>query len=181
MEYAGNGDMNAFLKTVRLSEPQIRSWLVQILWAIQYMHRMGVVHRDLKCENILLTSNYNVRVGDFGFARFVSRGRNPRAKSICGTQTYLSPELLSGAKPYNPMIVDVWAVGVVLFMMANNLPPFNDSRKKDMIRKQVTYVCASRGRRKTIVVGKNTRSRSGRLDQLSVLSGLVSDGTNVSS
>ncbi|XP_025412862.1 testis-specific serine/threonine-protein kinase 2-like [Sipha flava] len=137
MEYAVNGDMAAFLKTVRLSEPQIRSWLVQILWALQYMHRVGVVHRDLKCENLLLTINYNVRVADFGFARFVSRGRNPRAKSICGTQTYLSPELLLGTKPYNPVVADVWAIGVVLFMMANNLPPFNDSRKKDIINKQL--------------------------------------------
>lgn len=109
------------------------------------MHGVGVVHRDVKCENILLTGNYNVRVADFGFARFVGRGRNPGADTVCGTLAYSSPELLSGARPYNPVASDVWAVGVVLFMMANNVAPFRDKRKEDMLKKQVLTSDGSAG------------------------------------
>ncbi|XP_025204917.1 testis-specific serine/threonine-protein kinase 3-like [Melanaphis sacchari] len=140
MEFAENGDLFTHLRNTVMKESQIRSWLVQILWAFMYMHSMGVVHRDLKCENILLTSNYNVRIADFGFARFVDRGRNPGADTLCGTLTYSSPELLYGKRPYNPVFSDVWAIGVVLFMMANNKAPFRDKTKEEIHRKQVSSV-----------------------------------------
>jgi testis-specific serine kinase len=138
MEYAENGDLFTFLQFKTLEESQIRSWFMQILYAFMYMHRMGVVHRDLKCENILLTHNYNVRITDFGFARFVDTGRNPGADTPCGTVLYTSPELLSGQRPYNPVLADVWAIGVVLCTMTNNREPFRDKNRKVMIRKQVS-------------------------------------------
>lgn len=137
MEYAENGDMFTYLQKTTLKEAQIRSWLVQILWAFWYMHGVGVVHRDLKCENILLSRNYNVRIADFGFARFVAHGRNPGADTVCGTITYSAPELLYGPRPYNPVIADVWSIGVVLFMMANNVAPFRNKNKEDIYKKQV--------------------------------------------
>ncbi|VVC38410.1 Protein kinase domain,Protein kinase-like domain,Serine/threonine-protein kinase, active site [Cinara cedri] len=138
MEYAENGDLYTYLQSNTLTEPQIRMWTMQILWAFRYMHTAGVVHRDMKCENVLLTGNFNVRIADFGFTRFVGRGRNPGADTVCGTLAYSAPELLAGTKPYNPMAVDVWAIGVVVFMMANNVAPFRDKFKEDMYKKQVT-------------------------------------------
>ncbi|CAI6373953.1 unnamed protein product [Macrosiphum euphorbiae] len=138
MEYAENGDLFTYLQKMQLTEAQIRSWLLQILWAFSYMHGVGVVHRDLKCENILLTSRYNLRIADFGFARFVDRGRNPEANTVCCTMTYSAPELLYGKRPYNPVAVDVWAIGVVLFIMCNNVPPFRNRHRKDIHRKQVS-------------------------------------------
>lgn len=142
MEYADNGNLYTYLQNHSLTEPQIRSWIVQILWAFRYMHGEGVVHRDLKCENILLTSDYNLRIADFGFARFVGPGRNPIVETVCGTVAYSSPELLAGTRPYNPMAVDVWAIGIVLFMMANNVVPFREKHKENMYKKQVS--CVSR-------------------------------------
>lgn len=144
MEYAENGDMFTYLRKTKLTEVQIRSWLLQILWAFSYMHGVGVVHRDLKCENILLTKRYNLRIADFGFARFVDRGRNPGADTVCGTMTYSAPELLYGKRPYNPVAADVWAIGVVLFIMCNNVPPFRNSHKEDIHRKQVSCGLVSR-------------------------------------
>ncbi|XP_026808872.1 testis-specific serine/threonine-protein kinase 3-like [Rhopalosiphum maidis] len=137
MEYAENGDLFTYLQHKTLEEPQIRSWFMQILYAFMYMHRMGVVHRDLKCENILLTRNYNVRITDFGFARFVDLGRNPGVDTACGTMLYSSPELLSGQRPYNPVLVDVWAIGIVLYTMTNNKEPFRDKNKRAMLKKQL--------------------------------------------
>lgn len=138
MEYAENGDMFSYLRKSTMTEPQIRAWLLQILWAFRYMHALGVVHRDLKCENILLTANYNIRVADFGFARFVDVARNSSVSTVCGTMAYSAPELLSATRPYNPMGVDVWAIGVVLFLMANNVAPYRNKRKEDIYKKQVS-------------------------------------------
>lgn len=129
--------MYAYLRKSTLTEPQIRIWILQILWAFRYMQALGVVHRDLKCENILLTSNYNLRIADFGFARFVDITRNPSVSTVCGTMAYSPPEVLSATRPYNPMAADVWAIGVVLFMMANNVVPFRNKRKEDVYKKQV--------------------------------------------
>ncbi|CAI6373954.1 unnamed protein product [Macrosiphum euphorbiae] len=159
MEYAENGDLFTYLQKMQLTEAQIRSWLLQILWAFSYMHGVGVVHRDLKCENILLTSRYNLRIADFGFARFVDRGRNPEANTVCCTMTYSAPELLYGKRPYNPVAVDVWAIGVVLFIMCNNVPPFRNRHRKDIHRKQMDKHFAFRrslGRSKTLIDLTNT-------------------------
>ncbi|XP_050527921.1 serine/threonine-protein kinase H1 homolog [Daktulosphaira vitifoliae] len=138
MEYAENGDLHSYLKKKILSEDQIRSWFRQILWAFKYMHSVGIVHRDIKCENILLTAKYNVRIADFGFTRFVGRGRHPGADTICGTLSYSSPELVSALRPYNPIAADIWALGVVLFVMSNNTTPFKDKNKDEMYKKQMS-------------------------------------------
>ncbi|XP_050431107.1 testis-specific serine/threonine-protein kinase 2-like [Adelges cooleyi] len=137
MEYAENGDMYTYLKKITLTEDQIRSWFRQILWAFKYMHGVGIVHRDVKCENILLTAKLNVRVADFGFTRFVGRGRHPGADTICGTLAYSSPELVTATRPYNPVAADIWALGIVLYVMANNAMPFRDKNRDEMYKKQM--------------------------------------------
>lgn len=79
MRYAENGDLLDFvLKNGPLSEPQVRSWTKQMALAVQYLHELEIAHRDLKCENILITANYNVKLADFGFARFVVDNKGKR-------------------------------------------------------------------------------------------------------
>ncbi|KAK9870298.1 hypothetical protein WA026_006386 [Henosepilachna vigintioctopunctata] len=73
MRFAENGDLLEFiLKRGAISEAQARVWLRQLALGIQYLHDMDIAHRDLKCENVLITNNYNVKIADFGFARFVT-------------------------------------------------------------------------------------------------------------
>lgn len=68
--YAANGDLlEHIIKFGAIVEPQARFWARQIALAVQYLHKLQVAHRDLKCENVLITANRNVKLCDFGFSR----------------------------------------------------------------------------------------------------------------
>lgn len=136
MRYAENGDLLEYiLHKGSISEAQARVWMRQIVLAIQYLHEMGIVHRDLKCENCLITSNYNLKLADFGFARFMP---NPKATSTtyCGSLSYAAPEVLRGL-PYQPRASDVWSLGVILYVILNKSMPFDDSSVKWLYEQQM--------------------------------------------
>ncbi|KAL0269719.1 UNVERIFIED_CONTAM: hypothetical protein PYX00_007356 [Menopon gallinae] len=122
MRFAENGDLLDFvLKNGAVVESQARVWLRQMALGIQYLHELEIAHRDLKCENVLITANYNVKLADFGFARYVvdSRGR----RVLRGT-------------PYNPKISDLWSLGVILYIMLNKAMPFDDTNIKRLYEQQ---------------------------------------------
>ena len=90
------------------------------------MHGKGFAHRDLKLENILLDSNYNIKLIDFGFAtQLVNPGNgSPNLTQTVGTVGYAAPEIHLMV-PYKGREVDIFALGVILFIMATGHPPFN--------------------------------------------------------
>uniref|UniRef100_A0A182QC22 Protein kinase domain-containing protein n=1 Tax=Anopheles farauti TaxID=69004 RepID=A0A182QC22_9DIPT len=132
MRYAEMGDMLSFvIEHGPLGEPQTRIWCRQLALAVQYLHESAIVHRDIKCENILLSANLNVKLSDFGFARYVTeKNQHPElSTTFCGSFDYSAPELLKG-KPYNPKASDVWALGVVLYMLLNKSIPFKGKTRQ---------------------------------------------------
>ncbi|KAI4462600.1 serine/threonine kinase [Holotrichia oblita] len=138
MRFAENGDLLEFiLKKGAVSEAQARVWFRQVVLAVQYLHEMDIAHRDLKCENALITANYNIKLADFGFARYVvdSHGKKVTSDTYCGSLSYAAPEILRGI-PYHPKIADMWSVGVILYIMLNKAMPFDDGNIKRLYEQQ---------------------------------------------
>nr|CAD7402855.1 unnamed protein product [Timema cristinae] len=138
--YAENGDMLEYvLRSGVVPEEQARIWQRQITLAVQYLHELNIAHRDLKCENILLTKNFNVKVADFGFARHIVYidGKMQLSNTYCGSLSYAAPEVIRG-KPYNMKMADIWSLGVILFVMINQAMPFEDSSPKRLYSRQMS-------------------------------------------
>lgn len=128
MRYAENGDLLTYIKkNGPLKEVEAKGWFLQMAKALRYLHANEIAHRDLKCENILLSKRLNIKLADFGFARYCcdKEGRNIKSETYCGSAAYASPEVVSG-DPYDPKLADAWSLGVILFIMLNAKMPFDD-------------------------------------------------------
>jgi len=136
LELAGHGDLLEYIKLRgTLDERRSRRLVVQIVAAIEYLHTRNIVHRDLKCENILLDRHNNVKVSDFGFSKELLVGGAPSC-TFCGSSAYASPEILQG-KPYCAKASDMWSMGVILYIMACGKMPFDDTSIKRLIKDQL--------------------------------------------
>ena len=91
------------------------------------MHGKGVVHRDLKLENILVDDDMNLKVADFGFATFQ---KIHNLKSYRGTMTYMAPEIKE-SKKYDGMQIDIFSTGVILFIIVQGIFPFKEAKKDE--------------------------------------------------
>ena len=110
----------------------------EVAAAIGFAHRNGVVHRDIKPANILVGSNGQVKVADFGIARAMNAGTESnltQAGSVMGTATYFSPEQAQGAQP-DPRS-DLYSLGIVLYEMVAGTPPFSGENPVSIAYKQV--------------------------------------------
>lgn len=120
MELCSGGDLLTQMRKVRrYSESQAASMIKELVLAIKYCHNKGVVHRDIKAENILLTASGNMKLSDFGLAAIISNGQE--MSSYCGSPVYMAPEVLVGN--YCPK-VDIWSAGVLLYALLFGALPF---------------------------------------------------------
>lgn len=130
MELAELGDLLDYINSRRyLSESMARNLFSDLVNAIGKCHSLGIVHRDLKCENLLLDSQMRLKISDFGFAR-THVGQN--LETYCGSYAYAAPEVILG-NPYDGEKADVWSMGVVLYAMVVGRLPFKDTDVKSLL------------------------------------------------
>ncbi|XP_037937913.1 serine/threonine-protein kinase S6KL-like isoform X1 [Teleopsis dalmanni] len=116
-EYVPNGEL--FSKIAQFSIDLIRLYLAEIALAIDFLHNAGIIYRDAKPENILLTNNYHIKLTDFGLSKWLKLGAT--TKTMCGTFQYMAPEILRG-ETYGHA-VDWWSMGVIVCQMFTQKSP----------------------------------------------------------
>jgi len=133
MEYVNGGELYFHLrKEFHFTQDRTRFYAAEIISAISYLHKRGIIYRDLKPENLLLDKDGHIKVADFGLCKeHILFGKT--TNTICGTPEYLAPEIAemrtedsSGKSPYG-RAVDWWGVGVVIFEMLLGRLPFQQT------------------------------------------------------
>ncbi|CAN6987227.1 unnamed protein product [Brassica rapa subsp. trilocularis] len=125
LEYITGGELfDKIVRNGRLSEAEARKYFHQLIDGVDYCHSKGVYHRDLKPENLLLDSQGNLKISDFGLSALPEQGVTI-LKTTCGTPNYVAPEVLSH-KGYNGAVADVWSCGVILYVLMAGYLPFDE-------------------------------------------------------
>lgn len=130
MELCSGGDLlNYVRKRRKLSEDYAKNLFKQILEALQYCHKLNILHRDIKLDNIILDSEGVIKVGDFGVSKII----NPTELMYdqWGTPAYIAPEILKD-KGYRGFGIDIWSAGVVLYAMLYGTVPFRAQNMNDL-------------------------------------------------
>eukprot|EP00826_Nyctotherus_ovalis_P017615 TRINITY_DN15196_c0_g1_i4.p1 TRINITY_DN15196_c0_g1~~TRINITY_DN15196_c0_g1_i4.p1 ORF type:complete len:397 (-),score=113.93 TRINITY_DN15196_c0_g1_i4:148-1338(-) len=137
MDYADGGDLYTRIAQQKkvakpFSESQILDWFLQICLALKHIHSKRILHRDLKTQNIFLTSKGDVKVGDFGISR-VLQNTYDQAQTAIGTPYYLSPEICQ-ERPYNQKS-DIWSVGCILYELLTLRHAFDGNSLRSLVYK----------------------------------------------
>jgi len=132
MEYASNGDLLKHLKNKgRMNEKNAKIIFKQIVYGLGNIHSKNILHRDIKLDNILLDSENNVKICDFGVSKILTK--NTRIYEKCGTPAYIAPEVISG-EGYENYYIDHWSLGIVLYAMLCITVPFKAENMNDLLQ-----------------------------------------------
>lgn len=129
---AGGDLLNYVRKRRRLKEDYAKYIFQQIIEGLIHIHQKGVLHRDIKLDNILLDGKGTIKIADFGVSHII-RSRFDMIRDQCGTPAYIAPEILRG-KGYYGFQADLWSAGVVLYAMIYGTVPFKGATIEDLQR-----------------------------------------------
>ena len=134
-EYISGKELLHFIENnENLSEKDICKLYQQIISGIEYMHEIGIAHRDLKLENILLNYKKDIKIIDFGLSNKYDRDIDELLHSSCGSPCYAAPEMIKGME-YHGINTDIWSSGIILYIMLCKKFPFNDKNNSKLYQK----------------------------------------------
>ncbi len=148
LEYISGKDLSKYFKKELPSKEVAKNIMKQIVDSVKYCHHRGIIHRDIKLENVLINQHMKIKLTDFGLS-IVRECDDEYFYDEVGTARYTAPELLYG-NGYDESI-DVWGIGIILFMLLTGKYPFDGSKRKSIFR---------RIRKKRIDYGKYNLSRT---------------------
>lgn len=131
MDFAAGGELFMHIRENNyLTEERTKFYAAEILLALDWLHRKGVIYRDLKPENVLLDKDGHVKISDFGLSK-VGLNTSKQAYSICGTPEYMAPEVLQGEG--HDKAVDYWSLGSLIYVMLSGTSPFMHADRENRL------------------------------------------------
>mmetsp|Transcript_3971 Transcript_3971/g.4783 ORF Transcript_3971/g.4783 Transcript_3971/m.4783 type:complete len:243 (-) Transcript_3971:146-874(-) len=132
MPFINGGELyKIFQEQKRFEESVVKFYAAQIIIAIGKLHEKGIMHRDLKLENVMVDETGYIKIIDYGLAKMLND--DEIATSYCGTPEYLAPEMVSSAG--HDKTVDWWAVGIMIYEMMIGVTPFFNKNRKVLMSK----------------------------------------------
>ncbi|KDO18578.1 AGC protein kinase [Saprolegnia parasitica CBS 223.65] len=105
------------------AESVVRFYATELVLALEHLHTMHILHRDIKPENVLLDTDGHIKLADMGLSKRLET-HHARTKTMCGTDTYLPPEMVSRSPQGHGLQVDMWQLGCLLYELRSGYPPF---------------------------------------------------------
>lgn len=132
------GDLHRFLiHRDHFSEDEVRFYMAEIVIAVEQLHKLEIIHRDMKLENILIDSDGHIVIVDYGLSKLLTKESNGRSNSFYGTTEYLAPEVVRNDESGYDVNVDWWSVGVICYELLTGASPF--SKDGDQSGAEGTY------------------------------------------
>lgn len=128
MEYCSGGSVRTLLKAGKIEERYSAVIMREILVALQYIHKEGIIHRDIKAANVLVTKEGRIQLCDFGVATQLTSAQLKRT-SMIGTPYWMAPEVIQEGTAYNQK-ADIWSLGITLYEITIGSPPLADQDVK---------------------------------------------------
>jgi serine/threonine protein kinase len=131
LDYMSGGDLATISNDRKFTEDEVKIYIGETILALEHLHKLGIVHRDVKLENILLDLDGHAVLSDFGLSRMFSPHEKNQTYSSCGTLCYMAPEMVETKAAGHGRAVDWWSLGIATYELLTGQLPFESQSEPD--------------------------------------------------